>query len=126
MCRSCSAKLCGKLRANDNARHWLYSKWLGIKSRCYNKKQIKDYKYYGELGIVMHGPWKDDFRMFAAYVENVLGLPLNPYLTLDRIDPNESYKPCNLRWATYAEQKANSRDKFILRLKRMYGAGRSL
>src|SRR5271157_3822865 len=57
MCRKCSAKLVGMFRKNDNPQHWLYSKWQGIKSRCYNKNQIKSYKYYGALGIKMHDPW---------------------------------------------------------------------
>ena len=109
MCRKCSAKLVGIFRSNDNSNHWLYSKWQGIKTRCYNPNQEHSWKYYGAMGIKIHEPWKDNFPMFAFYIEKVLGLPILPIYTLDRINPNGNYAPCNLRWATPYQQKMNSR-----------------
>jgi hypothetical protein len=111
MCRKCSARLAGMFRQNDNAKHWLYSKWQGIKTRCYNPNQKHTWKYYGAIGIEMHEPWINNFPMFALYIEKVLGFPLSPIYTLDRIDPEGDYAPCNLRWATPYEQKMNSRKR---------------
>lgn len=109
MCRRCSASMVGANLYKGPVNTWLYNKWLGIKSRCYNPNQHKSYKYYGALGIGMHEAWRSDYRMFESYILKVLGLPLNPYMTLDRIDVNGHYAPCNLRWATPLMQIRNRR-----------------
>jgi hypothetical protein len=105
MCRPCSAKLAGVLMANGNPKSWLYSRWQGIKTRCYNAKQ-PSYIYYGGLGIGVYEPWRDDFKLFHDWVLCNLGLPA-PYQTLDRIDGTKNYEPGNLRWASPAEQQEN-------------------
>lgn len=105
MCRPCSAKLVGLLKANGNPKSWLYSRWQGMKTRCYNAKQ-PSYIYHGGLGIGVYEPWRDDFKLFHDWVLSNLGLPA-PYQTLDRIDGTKGYEPGNLRWASPAEQQAN-------------------
>ena len=104
MCRRCSAKLVGLLR-DGHTKSWLYSRWQGMKTRCYNAKQ-PSYIYYGALGIGVYEPWRDDFKLFHDWVLENLGLPA-PYQTLDRIDGTKDYEPGNLRWASPAEQQAN-------------------
>lgn len=106
-CRSCSAKRVGMLRdgfSKHEEKRWLYSKWIAIKTRCYNSKQ-PSYRHYGAVGVTMHEAWKGNFEMFKNYIEFELGYPLNPYMTIDRIDNSKGYYPCNLRWATPAEQR---------------------
>lgn len=84
----------------------LYSLWIGIKTRCYNSKSI-GYAYYGEKGIRMHEPWKEDFTKFAEYVIDNLGKKPKPFYTIDRIDGNKNYEPGNIRWVAPLKQCRN-------------------
>lgn len=72
----------------------LYSRWSGIKMRCYNTKH-QSYPFYGGRGIRMCDDWKDDFNSFYEWsIQNGYSNDLE----LDRIDPNGDYKPSNCRW----------------------------
>lgn len=71
----------------------LYYVWIGIKNRCFNKKN-KDYKYYGAKGIKMCKEWEDDYIFFKNW------LLKNNYkkgLQLDRINNKGNYEPNNCR-----------------------------
>lgn len=91
----------------------LYSVWVNIKTRCYNKNN-KTYKYYGQRGISLCKEWKEDFMSFYnwafanGYDENAK----RGVCTIDRIDVNGNYEPKNCRWISIQEQQKNKRNKY--------------
>ncbi len=84
----------------------LYCAWKHMKERCYSKN-CKDYKNYGERGIVVCEEWKNDYLSFKKWS---LANGYAPSLTLDRIDVDGNYDPSNCRWTTWKEQANNKRN----------------
>ncbi len=80
-----------------------YNIWSSIKQRCTNQKH-KYYEHYGGRGIRICKEWEHSFENFLRDVG-----PRPKGLTLDRINNNGNYEPTNCRWASYKEQRANSR-----------------
>lgn len=106
-------KSCGCLRKETSAQtqrkkayiknHRLYSIWIDMKRRCYNKDR-NNYKYYGARGVKVCKEWKKDFRNFQDWA---LKNGYKDTLTIDRIDYNKDYQPDNCRWTTIFEQNNN-------------------
>jgi hypothetical protein len=89
----------------DNSIYRIYS---SMKERCYNVKSQR-YKWYGERGIKVCNEWKKDFDVFYKWAIN------NGYekgLSIDRIDNNRDYAPCNCRFTNNQIQGLN-RNIFI-------------
>lgn len=82
---------------------------MNIKERCTNPN-CPDYKYYGERGIQMFGPWQKDPQAFIDYIQAMPRIESLGW-TIDRKDNNDHYKPGNLRWATMFTQNRNRRIK---------------
>ncbi len=83
----------------------LYKKWLKIKERCLNKKDIS-YKNYGGRGITICPEWTDSYIAFRDWSLN------NGYqegLEIDRIDNNGNYEPKNCHFITKTENLRNTR-----------------
>lgn len=86
----------------------IYNMWMNIKARCY--KQSSDYYYlYGGRGIGMYDPWIDNFPLFNKYIIQTIGEKPSVQHSIDRENPDLGYIPGNLRWATPAQQAANTR-----------------
>jgi hypothetical protein len=87
----------------------LYSKWLGMKSRCYQPKHFGN-KYYQKKNIIVCEEWKNDFQAFYNWsIQN--GYKDN--LTLDRKNNNKGYDPNNCRFVNMTIQ-ANNRNNNVL------------
>ena len=88
-----------------------YKTWANMKTRCLNKK-TKDYKHYGDRGIIVCEEWLDfnNFKedMYKSYLKHVEEFG-EKQTTIDRIDNNDGYYKNNCKWATRKEQIANQR-----------------
>ena len=83
----------------------VYSLWMDIKKRCYNKnyKQAKD---YSGRGITVCAEWLNDFAIFHKFcMEN----GWKKGLEIDRKDNNGNYTPDNCRFVEQSENKRNAR-----------------
>jgi hypothetical protein len=72
--------------------------------RCFNP-QAPNFEYYGAQGITVCEEW---CSILAWFADNG---PRPPGCSLDRIDPNASYRPGNCRWADAKTQIQNRRPK---------------
>jgi hypothetical protein len=80
-----------------------YSSYKHAKKRCTNASDI-NYPKYGGRGI------KFLFQNFEEFIAHIGPMPRSyERLTLDRIDNNDHYRPGNVRWATYKQQRKNQR-----------------
>lgn len=87
-----------------------YAAWQQMKDRCKNPKSAQ-WKNYGGRGIKVCQRWLDSFDNFIAD----MGARLSPKHSLDRFpNMNGNYEPSNCRWATWKEQRNNSRqNRFV-------------
>lgn len=80
-----------------------YDSWSSMKKRCLNPKS-KDYRYYGDRGIVICERWMD----FKNFLKDMGEKPTG--LTLERKNNDLGYFPENCMWATRKEQSQNRRN----------------
>ncbi len=85
----------------------VYTSYMNMIQRCYNKNNIL-YKYYGGRGIRVCDRWLDSFDNFFKDMGD------REYRQgIDRIDNEGNYEPGNCRWTTQAEQNRNKRYRGI-------------
>lgn len=87
--------------------HKLWRAWAGMRSRCRNKRDVKNWRIYGGRGIKVCQEWSD----YPTFKKWALSSGYRPSLSLDRINTNGDYEPSNCRWAT-KKQQMNNRRKF--------------
>lgn len=97
----------------------LVKNWDTINRRCHNVHHPA-YSRYGGRGVTVCDEWREDgpwdgrdvddpqSNPFERFFETV-GFKPSPQHSLDRIDNDGGYSPDNVRWATLAEQMANTR-----------------
>jgi hypothetical protein len=77
--------------------------------RCHSSKSIS-FERYGGRGIGIDDQRWFQFVNFLADMEPTF----KPGLTIERIDNSKGYSKANCCWATYAEQKRNTRTNVML------------
>ncbi len=83
-----------------------YTIWIGIKARCYNKKD-PSYHNYGGRGIKMDNRWLGENGFINFY--NDMGMRPSLKHSVERINNDKNYGNTNCRWATSLEQNSNTR-----------------
>lgn len=87
----------------------LYNIWTGMRQRCDNPNAT-DFSDYGGRGIKCCLEWYD----FVNFRDWALSHGYNDNLSLDRIDCNGNYCPCNCKWSTTIEQARNKRNTLYI------------
>ena len=120
-------KSCGCLKGkNSPVKHGQYrgdveSKthmaWRSMLNRCYGSKP--QHVNYRKRGIQVCNRWRfgeNGESPFDLFFKDV-GHPPDSSYSLDRINNNGNYEPCNVRWATAKQQAENRCDSKFLTLK---------
>lgn len=87
-----------------------------MKQRCYNPND-KRYKAYGAKGVKVCKEWLNSSKSFCEWA---LRNGYKDNLTIDRINPNGNYEPCNCRWVNYKEQENNRTNNRIIKINNQY------
>lgn len=87
----------------------LYNVWRSMHQRCFNMNN-RDYKYYGERGIIVCNEWGIAEIFYRWAIEN----GYKEGLTIDRIDVNGNYEPSNCRWISRSEQARNKTNNVMI------------
>ena len=85
----------------------IYRAWVEMKRRCSNPN-CDAYARYGGRGIKICKEWSENFQTFYDYVSKLPHYGEKGY-SLDRIDDNGNYEPCNVRYASAKLQASNTR-----------------
>lgn len=119
--KSGKTKSCGCLRkekpnrtTHGMARTRFYNIFIGMKSRCNNKRDTM-YKYYGSKNIKCKWENFEEFKkdMYLDYQKHCKEFGIKQ-TTIDRIDNEKGYLKENCRWATIKEQHNNMKRNVLI------------
>lgn len=118
---SLSCGICNSLEGIDqDTIDDLYTVYMDMHSRCFNKKDVY-YHRYGGRGIVVCDEWKRDYDTdvhvtkqigFANFCKWAVTYGYRKGLTIDRRDNDGIYSPENCHWITMKDQQNNRSDNF--------------
>lgn len=88
----------------------LYSIFRSMHQRCYRPRHMY-YANYGGRGIGICDEWRGNF---SAFREWAMSNGYDDAKSIDRIDNDRGYSPCNCRWADARTQCSNRRTCHML------------
>jgi hypothetical protein len=120
--RTGSTKSCGCLQAKrcrethethglSRTNKRLFRIWMGMNHRCGELTEPKKQACYKDKGIRVCKSWKKSFLTFYKWA---ISHGYEEYLTLDRIENDDIYRPGNCRWATQLEQCNNKSNNVFI------------
>ena len=84
----------------DTRKDDIYKTYARMMRRCHWKDTEKHKKYYATKGIKVCDEWRNNYLAFKKWaIEN----GYRKGLSIDRINPNDDYKPSNCRFITISE-----------------------
>ncbi len=95
--------IANKRRTHGKYPFRLYEIWRGMKTRCYNTKDMH-YKRYGERGIKVCDEW----MKYLNFRDWSLNNGYNKNLIIDRINNDGNYEPSNCRWTDHKISSQNT------------------
>jgi hypothetical protein len=104
-------KRIGKSNSKTGRNTNIYSKWIGMKNRCFNKSE-KSYKNYGARGISICDEW----LVFENFYKWSLTNGYQEGYSIERIDVNGNYCPENCCWIPIVNQAKNKRNTIYAEL----------
>lgn len=105
-CKCVHKKRIGESNSKPHRDTEIYSKWCGMKNRCYNSNENK-FNYYGGRGIAVCDEWLNDFDSFYEWsIKN----GWQKGYSIERKDVNSNYCPENCCWVPLEEQAKNKRN----------------
>ena len=107
----CYVSECNKKRltTHGETKTRLYKIWNGMRQRCMNEND-QAYIRYGARGISVCKEWDS----FLAFKQWAISHGYRDDLTIDRINVNGNYEPCNCRWADIIVQSNNKTNSHYL------------
>lgn len=100
--KAAAAKSCRARTKHGSYGVRLYNIWHGMRLRCHHPKNIS-YPRYGGRGISICDEW-NEFSIFKAWA---ISHGYADGLSIDRIDFDGDYEPCNCRWIPLKDQAGN-------------------
>lgn len=103
----CLAREMSSLRMTNHGlyKHPLFTIWVSMRQRCYNKRH-KSYPDYGGRGISVCDTWNLEFLPFYKWaIENGWAKGLD----IDRQENNGNYDPDNCKFVSRPESNRNTR-----------------
>ena len=92
-----------------------YKSYQAMMARCYNPSS-KSFRHYGARGIKVCYGWRESFQNFLRD----MGPKPSPNFSIDRIDPNGSYRASNCRWSDPTTQRRSRRDSHVYNFAGVY------
>ncbi len=110
-CKCIHKKRIGESNSMAGRKTKIYSKWIGMKSRCFNQK-MRSYKDYGERGITICEEWLDFDNFYKWSLEN----GYKDGYSIERKDVNGNYCPNNCCWIPLENQAKNKRNTLYIEI----------
>lgn len=114
-CKCIHNKRIGQSNSKPGRNTEIYSKWIGMKNRCFNQNE-KSYKNYGGRGITVCEEWLGEYGFDRFYEWSTKIGGYRKGYSIERIDVNGDYCPENCCWIPLKDQAKNKRNTLYIEI----------